>query len=145
MLKKIWVCNWFRALKKALGSYYFPRVQLDLSNATWGKLIDGAFGHKLNPPFNPYDNTLNFVLGMYTLPYVGLTGYVGTSPLLHGAGAKAVLTYLLFPFLFLRVSQLTYLSELKMFCPLLGFKTFVPVKVDCKITSIMLNIRTSLR
>lgn len=145
MLKKIWVCYWFRALKKALGSYYFPRVQLDLSNATWGQLIDDAFGQKLNPPFNPYANTLNFLLGMYTLPYVGLTGYVGTSPLLQGAGAKAVLTYLLFPFLFLRVSQLTYLSELKMFHPLLGFKTFVPVKVDCKITSIMLNIRTSLR
>jgi hypothetical protein len=118
-------------------------VQLDLSNATWGQLVDDAFGQKLNPPFNPYANTLNFLLGMYTLPYVGMTGYVGTSPLLKGAGAKAVLTYS-FPFLFLRVSQLTYLSELKMFRPLHGFKTFVPVKVDCKIVSMMLNIRTSM-
>lgn len=98
--KKIWVCNWYRALQKALGPYYFPRVQLDLSNATWGQLVDNAFGQKLNPPFNPYANTLNFLLGMYTLPYVGMTGYVGTSPLLKGAGAKAVLTYLLFPLSF---------------------------------------------
>ncbi|CAK9864429.1 unnamed protein product [Sphagnum jensenii] len=84
-----------RALQKALGPYYFPRVQLDLSNATWGQLIDDAFGQKLNPPFNPYANTLNFLLGMYTLPYVGLTGYVGTSPLLKGAGAKALVAGLL--------------------------------------------------
>ncbi len=59
-------------------------------------------------------------------------------------GGTYLLTYS-FPFLFLRVSRLTYLSEMKMFRPLLGFKTFVPVKVDCKIASMMLNIRTSLR
>jgi hypothetical protein len=78
------------ALQKALGSYYFPRVQLDLSAANWAKTIDNAFGEKLNPPFNPYKNSLNYLISIYTIPYVGLTGYVGTIPLLQGVGAKAV-------------------------------------------------------
>jgi hypothetical protein len=79
-----------RALQKALGSYYFPRVQLDLSAENWAKIIDNAFGENLNPPFNPYINSLNYLISIYTIPYVGLTGYVGTSALLQGAGAKAV-------------------------------------------------------
>jgi hypothetical protein len=78
------------ALQNALGSYYFPRVQLDLSAANWAKTIDNAFGETLNPPFNPYDNSLNYLISIYTIPYVGLTGYVGTIPLLQGVGAKAV-------------------------------------------------------
>jgi hypothetical protein len=78
------------ALQKALGSYYFPRVQLDLSAANWAKIIDNAFGETLNPPFNPYSNSLNYLISIYTIPYVGLTGYVGTIPLLQGEGAKAV-------------------------------------------------------
>jgi hypothetical protein len=78
------------AIKKALGSHYFPRVQLDLSTANWAKIFDNAFGEKLNPPFNPYENSLNYLISIYTIPYVGLTGYVGASPLLKGEGAKAV-------------------------------------------------------
>ncbi len=77
-------------LQKELGSYYFPRVQLNLSAANWANIIDEAFGEKLNPPFNPYINGLNFMISAYTIPYVGLTGYVGTIPLLQGVGAKTV-------------------------------------------------------
>jgi hypothetical protein len=65
-------------------------VQLDLSTANWAKIFDNAFGEKLNPPFNPYENDLNYLISTYTIPYVGLTGYVGASPLLQGEGAKAV-------------------------------------------------------
>lgn len=83
------------ALQKALGSYYFPRVQLDLSAENWAKIIDNAFGENLNPPFNPYINSLNYLISIYTIPYVGLTGYVGTSALLQGAGAKALVAGLL--------------------------------------------------
>ncbi|CAM6056328.1 unnamed protein product [Sphagnum tenellum] len=83
------------AIQKALGPYYFPRVQLDLSNATWANLMDNAFGEKLNPPFNPYINSLNYLISIYTIPYVGLTGYVGTIPLLKGEGAKALVAGLL--------------------------------------------------
>jgi hypothetical protein len=52
--------------------------------------MENAFGEKLNPPFNPYINSLNYLIYIYTIPYVGLTGYVGTIPLLKGEGAKAV-------------------------------------------------------
>jgi hypothetical protein len=78
------------AFQQQLGNYYFPRVQLNLSAANWANIIDEALGQKLNPPFNPYANTVNFLISAYTIPYVGLTGYVGTIPLLQGAGAKAV-------------------------------------------------------
>jgi len=83
------------ALQQQLGNYYFPRVQLNLSAANWANIIDEAFGQKLNPPFNPYANTVNFLISAYTIPYVGLTGYVGTIPLLQGAGAKALVAGLL--------------------------------------------------
>jgi len=29
-------------------------------------------------PFDPYANDINFLLVSYLIPYVGLTGYVGT-------------------------------------------------------------------
>ncbi|CAM6051241.1 unnamed protein product [Sphagnum compactum] len=83
------------ALQKQLGKYYFPRVQLNLSAANWAHIIDNAFGKKLNPPFNPYSNSLNYLISTYTIPYVGLTGYVGTIPLLQGEGAKALVAGLL--------------------------------------------------
>jgi hypothetical protein len=82
-------------LQKELGSYYFPRVQLNLSAANWANIIDEAFGEKLHPPFNPYTNTLNFLISAYAIPYVGLTGYVGTIPLLQRVGAKSLVAGLL--------------------------------------------------
>ncbi|CAN5950009.1 unnamed protein product [Sphagnum jensenii] len=78
-------------LQKDLGSSYFPRVQLNLSAANWANFIDEAVGQKLHPPFNPYANTLNFLISAYAIPYVGLTGYVGTIPLLQGVAAKTAL------------------------------------------------------
>ena len=79
-----------RAIKSILGKYAFPRVQLDVSKATWAATMDKAFGKKLSPPFDPYANSLNYLISTYTIPYVGLTGYVGTNPLLSGMGAKSV-------------------------------------------------------
>ncbi|CAK9863448.1 unnamed protein product [Sphagnum jensenii] len=82
-------------LQKDLGSSYFPRVQLNLSAANWANFIDEAVGQKLHPPFNPYANTLNFLISAYAIPYVGLTGYVGTIPLLQGVAAKTLVAGLL--------------------------------------------------
>ncbi|CAM6040095.1 unnamed protein product [Sphagnum compactum] len=84
-----------RAIKEALGTYFFPRVQLDLSKDTWAKIFDNAFGEKLHPSFDPYANSLNYLISTYTIPYVGLTGYVGAAPLLTGEGAKALVAGLL--------------------------------------------------
>ncbi len=79
-----------RAIHKGLKEFAFPRPLLDVSNKTWAKFFDKALGKELKPPFDPYCNSLNYVLSAYMIPYVGLTGYVGTSPLLFGKEAKKV-------------------------------------------------------
>ncbi|XP_027106926.1 ferritin-like catalase Nec2 [Coffea arabica] len=82
-----------RALRDTVG--LFPRPQLDLRAENFAKLFDEAFGYKLDPPFNPYSNSLNYMLASYVIPYVGLVGYVGTNPLLQGYRAKRLLAGLL--------------------------------------------------
>ncbi|KAH9300565.1 hypothetical protein KI387_012148, partial [Taxus chinensis] len=47
-----------------------------------------AFDTKLNPPFDPYANSLNYLLASYLIPYIGLTGYVGTNAHLRSITAK---------------------------------------------------------
>jgi hypothetical protein len=85
-----------RAIKTALGpKYAFSRPLLDLSKANWAKTIDKAFNKTLNPPFDPYANSLNYLISTYAIPYVGLTGYVGANPLLTGEGAKSLVAGLL--------------------------------------------------
>ena len=68
----------------------FPRPLLDLSKATFAKLIDNAFGQRLEPPFDPYANDINYLIASYVIPYVGLTGYVGANPQLQNATSRAV-------------------------------------------------------
>ena len=52
--------------------------------------MDNAFGKPLVPPFDPYANSLNFIIASYVIPYVGLTGYVGANPLLQNATSRKV-------------------------------------------------------
>lgn len=68
----------------------FPRPLLDLSAESFAKVIDKAFGKPLNPPFDPYANSLNFLIASYLVPYVGLTGYVGANSRLQAAISKRV-------------------------------------------------------
>ncbi|KAM3378091.1 hypothetical protein P3S68_010504 [Capsicum galapagoense] len=82
-----------RALKSTVG--IFPRPLLDLSAKNFAKLFDEAFGLKLDPLFDPYRDSLSFMLSCYVLPYVGLVGYVGTSPNINGYKTKRVLAGLL--------------------------------------------------
>ncbi|PKH89640.1 hypothetical protein CRG98_049915 [Punica granatum] len=57
--------------------------------------MDEAVGKKLQPPFNPYRNSINYVLASYAVPYVGLVGYVGTIPYLSNFTAKGLIASLL--------------------------------------------------
>ncbi|GLJ33172.1 hypothetical protein SUGI_0667920 [Cryptomeria japonica] len=82
-----------RAIKATVPG--FPRPQLDLSAEVFANTIDAAFQTKLNPPFDPYLNSLNYLLASYLVPYVGLTGYVGTNPNLISPNAKRLLAGLL--------------------------------------------------
>ncbi|KAH7513505.1 hypothetical protein FEM48_Zijuj12G0207400 [Ziziphus jujuba var. spinosa] len=73
----------------------FPRPLLNLSAATFASVIDSAFGIKLDPPFNPYASTINYLIASYLVPYVGLTGYVGANAKLEGATSKRLVAGLL--------------------------------------------------
>ncbi|KAH9568605.1 hypothetical protein CY35_03G085700 [Sphagnum magellanicum] len=83
------------AIHKGLKEYAFPRPLLDVSKKTWAKLFDKVIGKELKPPFDPYCNGLNYVISAYTIPYVGLTGYVGANPLLLSKEAKKLVAGLL--------------------------------------------------
>ncbi|OMO81898.1 hypothetical protein COLO4_23379 [Corchorus olitorius] len=54
-----------------------PRPLIDIRRKTFAKLFDKAVGYPLDPPFDPYKNSLNYLLASYAIPYVGLVGYVG--------------------------------------------------------------------
>lgn len=56
---------------------------MDLSAESFAKVINNAFGKTLDPPFDPYANTINYLIASYLIPYVGLTGYVGANPKLE--------------------------------------------------------------
>ncbi|XWS53482.1 hypothetical protein CRYUN_Cryun10bG0005000 [Craigia yunnanensis] len=82
-----------KAIKKTVKG--FPRPQLDLSASSFAKVIDRAFGKPLEPPFDPYANSINYLIASYLIPYVGLTGYVGANPKLQGAISKRLVAGLL--------------------------------------------------
>ncbi|OMO58503.1 Ribosomal protein S6 [Corchorus olitorius] len=82
-----------KAIKKTVKG--FPRPQLDLSPSVFAKVIDHAFNKTLKPPFDPYANSVNFLIASYLIPYVGLTGYVGANPKLENAASKRLVAGLL--------------------------------------------------
>ncbi|GAY58337.1 hypothetical protein CUMW_186300 [Citrus unshiu] len=82
-----------KAIKKTVKG--FPRPLLDLSAGSFAKVIDKAFGKPLNPPFDPYANSINYLIASYLIPYVGLTGYVGANPNLQNAISKRLVAGLL--------------------------------------------------
>lgn len=82
-----------RAIKQNVKG--FPRPLLDISAANFGKIVETAMNTTLDPPFNPYENSLNFLLASYIIPYVGLTGYVGANPRLLTPQARKLVAGLL--------------------------------------------------
>lgn len=82
-----------RAIKQTVRG--FPRPLLDISAANFGKIIEQALNATLDPPFDPYENSLNFLVASYIIPYVGLTGYVGANPRLLTPQARKLLAGLL--------------------------------------------------
>ncbi|KAL2341633.1 hypothetical protein Fmac_009573 [Flemingia macrophylla] len=82
-----------RAIKSTVKG--FPRPLLNLSKESFAKIMDSAFGKTLTPPFDPYANSINYLLASYVIPYVGLTGYVGANPLLQNATSKKLVAGLL--------------------------------------------------
>ncbi|XP_021280504.1 desiccation-related protein PCC13-62 [Herrania umbratica] len=73
----------------------FPRPQLNLSVEAFATMMNRAMNTTLSPPFNPYANTINFLLASYIIPYVGLVGYVGTIPNLVSSSNRQLAASLL--------------------------------------------------
>uniref|UniRef100_A0ACD5XKJ9 Uncharacterized protein n=1 Tax=Avena sativa TaxID=4498 RepID=A0ACD5XKJ9_AVESA len=82
-----------RAIQNTVGG--FPRPKIDLSAKNFARVMDAAFGYRLNPPFDPYINSLNFLLASYVIPYLGINGYTGTNPIIDGYATKKLLAGLL--------------------------------------------------
>ncbi|GLT67262.1 hypothetical protein SLA2020_395830 [Shorea laevis] len=82
-----------RAIKKTVKG--FPRPLLDLSAESFAKVINSALGKPLEPPFDPYADSINYLVASYLIPYVGLTGYVGANPKLEGSTSRRLVAGLL--------------------------------------------------
>lgn len=82
-----------RAIKKTVPG--FPRPLLNMSREAFATVMNNAVGKTLDPPFDPYANTINYLLASYVIPYVGLTGYVGANPKLKTPAAKRLVAGLL--------------------------------------------------
>jgi hypothetical protein len=63
---------------------------LNLSADNFARVMDTAFGYRLNPPFDPYANSVNFLLACYVIPYLGINGYVGANSIIDGYKTKEV-------------------------------------------------------
>ncbi|KAM1066308.1 hypothetical protein ACFX2H_021480 [Malus domestica] len=61
-----------RAIKKTVKG--FPRPLLNISAASFAHVFDSAFGSPLNPPFDPYANSINYLLASYIIPFPNLQG-----------------------------------------------------------------------
>lgn len=72
----------FRAIISTVGG--FPRPLIDLSQKNFATLMDKAFGYPLNPPFNPYADSLSYLIASYVIPYLGINGYAGANANIQG-------------------------------------------------------------
>ncbi|KAL2941016.1 Desiccation-related protein PCC13-62 [Bienertia sinuspersici] len=82
-----------RALKATVGG--IPRPLMDISPENFAKVVNEAFGYELKPPFDPYRDSLSYMLASYIIPYMGLNGYVGANPQIRGYVSKRLLAGLL--------------------------------------------------
>ncbi|CAN6300943.1 unnamed protein product [Urochloa humidicola] len=82
-----------RAITRTVGGIPRPLINLSADNFAW--VMDMAFGYPLNPSFDPYANSLNFLLACYVIPYLEINGYVGTNPIIDGYKTKELVAGLL--------------------------------------------------
>ncbi|KAH9689412.1 Desiccation-like protein [Citrus sinensis] len=106
------IINIYKLLKKLLISHY--KMQDDVDNLQFAQNLEhleaelflgGGLGYgldkhlvsPLDPPFYPYRDSLSYMVGSYTVPYVGLNGYTGSNPFLCVYLAKRLAAGLLSP------------------------------------------------
>ena len=77
-----------RAIRQSVGG--FPRPAIDLSDNRFAMIMDEAMGARLDPPFDPYASTVNFLIASYILPHVTAAATMGISSTLMGYLSKRV-------------------------------------------------------
>ncbi|GMI74010.1 hypothetical protein like AT3G62730 [Hibiscus trionum] len=82
-----------RAIITTVGGIRRPPI--DISSENFANLFNKAMGYCLDPPFDPYEDSIKYLLAVYAIPYVGLNGYVGTNPCLKKPRTKKLLAQLL--------------------------------------------------
>ncbi|KAE8672101.1 glutathione S-transferase U8-like [Hibiscus syriacus] len=82
-----------RAIKTTVGGIQRPLI--DISSENFAKIFDEAMGYCLDPPFDPYEDSIKYLMGTYVIPYVGLNGYVGTIPCLQKFETKKLVAGLM--------------------------------------------------
>ncbi|KAG8067213.1 hypothetical protein GUJ93_ZPchr0005g15526 [Zizania palustris] len=75
-----------RAITQSMGG--FPRPAIDLSDGRFAAVMDDAMGVRLDPPFDPYASSVNFLLASYILPHITASAAVGISSTLMGYASK---------------------------------------------------------
>jgi hypothetical protein len=79
-----------RIFKEFLGDRAYPRPLIDLGGA-FEDLARDATGNKA-AKFSPYDSDEDWLLGLYAVPYVGLTFLLGVLPHIESVPARTLLT-----------------------------------------------------
>ncbi|KAL6217253.1 hypothetical protein ACLB2K_010470 [Fragaria x ananassa] len=67
-----------RTMVETVGGMKRPLI--DVGRVNWGIIFNLALKTTLIPPFNPYENSLNFLLAAYTMPYLAQVSYVNSIP-----------------------------------------------------------------
>ncbi|CAN6340647.1 unnamed protein product [Urochloa humidicola] len=75
-----------RAIRQAVGG--FPRPAIDLGADRFAMIMDDAMGARLDPPFDPYNSTVNFLLASYLFPHVTAAATMSISSSLMGFVSK---------------------------------------------------------
>ncbi|CAL4893538.1 unnamed protein product [Urochloa decumbens] len=75
-----------RAIRQAVGG--FPRPAIDLGADRFAMIMDDAMGIRLDPPFDPYNSTVNFLLASYIFPHVTAAATMSISSSLMGFVSK---------------------------------------------------------
>nr|TKW24208.1 hypothetical protein SEVIR_3G037901v2 [Setaria viridis] len=78
-----WSC---RAIRQAVGG--FPRPAIDLGADRFAMVMDDAMGVRLDPPFDPYASSVNFLLASYVFPHITAAATMGISSSLMGFLSK---------------------------------------------------------
>ncbi|XP_074561821.1 ferritin-like catalase Nec2 [Curcuma longa] len=82
-----------RVIESTVGG--IPRPLLNLSAEVFADIMNDAFGYNLNPPFDPYNDTLKYLIASYVIPYIGVVAYAGANPSIRGYESKRLLAGLL--------------------------------------------------